>query len=88
MLRQACELREIAKVVWIPSKNNPADAMAKDQPSPAPRNWMCTNTLLIDVKSWVERMKSTSERCTELSKQEYGNPWGSWVSDYLPTYHV
>lgn len=56
ILRQAYELREIAKVAWIPSADNPADALTKDtNPSPALMNLMMTNPLSLKKKSWVER---------------------------------
>lgn len=48
------ELQKIATVVWVPSKDNPADAMTKELKSSALNNWM-TNKLYIDRKSWVER---------------------------------
>lgn len=32
------ELRNIAKVMWVPSRDNPADAMTKESPSTALKN--------------------------------------------------
>lgn len=55
MLRQAYELKEIAEVVWIPSAQNPADAMTKDNASFALKKLMDDNTVDISPKSWVER---------------------------------
>ena len=34
-LRQAYERREIAEVRWIPTKQNPADALTMEKPTPA-----------------------------------------------------
>lgn len=55
MLREAYELREIDDVVWIPSEDNPADALTKDSPTLALKRWMSTNRLSVNAKSWVER---------------------------------
>lgn len=45
--RTSEKLREISDFVWVSSKCNPVRAMTNDSPSPALRNWMHTNTLLI-----------------------------------------
>lgn len=54
-LREAYELREIADVSWIPSGDNPADALTKLSASPTLSKLMAENKLSILVKSWVER---------------------------------
>jgi hypothetical protein len=54
-LRQSYEQREIAEVVWIDGKSNPADAMTKSQPCQALRDLIDSNTIRIKAAGWVER---------------------------------
>lgn len=56
----------IAEVVWVPSSDNPADALTKDSASPALKNWMRTNELPIIAKSRVERKGTTDMDCTSV----------------------
>ena len=55
MLRQSYERREITKVFWIPTSQNPADAFTKARPTPALKQLMDENRLLLTPNSWVER---------------------------------
>lgn len=55
MLRQSYELREITEVVWIPSHQNPADGMTKDNACCALEKLICSNELDLQPKAWVER---------------------------------
>lgn len=59
MLRQAYELRELTEVIWIPSSQNPSDAMTKSNASGALERLIRTNRLEVDAKSWVERPDKT-----------------------------
>ena len=54
-LHQAYERREIIKVKWITSKNNPADAMTKAKPCQALKTLINTNKLNLKVIEWVEQ---------------------------------
>lgn len=51
LLRQSYELREIAEVVWVPSSDNPADALTKASPSTALATLMRSNNLTVIPKS-------------------------------------
>lgn len=54
-LRQMYERRELWKVRWINSNNNPADAITKATPNNSLENFLNTNELDIDVVGWVKR---------------------------------
>lgn len=54
-LRQAYEMKEIAKVVRIPSAQNPAEAMTKDNGSYALKELTNQNIVDISPKLWVDR---------------------------------
>lgn len=60
MMREAYEQRELTEIVWIPSEQNPADAMTKESPSPALDLLMTNNQINIQQKSWVERDNTKS----------------------------
>ena len=54
-LHQAYERREITKVKWISSNNNPADAITKAKPCQALKTLININKLDLKVNEWVER---------------------------------
>ena len=54
-LRQAYERREITKVKWISSGNNPVDAMTKAKPCQALKALIDTNKLNLQVIKWVKQ---------------------------------
>lgn len=66
VLRHAYELRDISKVVLVSTKDNPADALTKDSPSPVLMRWMLTNELTISAKSCGDRKVKTY---TDSNKQ-------------------
>ena len=57
LLRQCYERREIANVYWIPSEQNPADALTKDATGNALNELMMKNKIKITPNAWVERNK-------------------------------
>lgn len=67
MLREAYEMREIAEVIWIPSGENPADAMTKDAPCAAMHKLMANNALDLNFISWVKRQGYSKAIWTTLS---------------------
>jgi hypothetical protein len=72
-LRQSYERREIAEVVWIDGKSNPADAMTKAQPCQALQNLINSNTIQIEATGWVERMQDQREQPgTEDGREFFG----------------
>lgn len=54
MIQKAYERKEIAEVVWIPSSQNPADTMTKDNASLALKKLVDDNAVDISPMSWVE----------------------------------
>ena len=56
LLRQAYERREIAEVCWIPTEQNPADALTKEKPTPA-MSQLLQGTLKLTPNAWVERLE-------------------------------
>ena len=54
-LHQAYKQREITKVKWINSEDNPADAITKAKPCQALKTLIDTNKLNLKVIEWVER---------------------------------
>lgn len=59
LLRQAYERREIAEVRWIPTEQNPADALTKEKPTPA-MSQLLQGTLKLTPNAWVERLEPPS----------------------------
>ena len=59
LLRQAYERREIAEVRWIPTEQNPADALTKERPTPA-MSQLLGGTLKLTPNAWVERAELPS----------------------------
>lgn len=59
MLRQSYERREITEVLWIPTAQNPADAFTKAKTSPALKQLMMENRILLTPNAWVERSVPT-----------------------------
>lgn len=57
MLRQSYERREISDVYWIPTGQNPADALTKEKPSLALHKLMSSNQLTLTPNAWVHRSK-------------------------------
>lgn len=55
MPRQAYERNEIADVVWIPSAQNPAGAMSKENASSAFKKLIDDSTVDISLLSWAEK---------------------------------
>ena len=57
VLRDSYEKREITEIMWIPSGDNPADALTKSTPNAAGamRRLMDRNEVAIVPKGWVER---------------------------------
>lgn len=47
ILREAYELHEIAEIIWVPSSDNPADAMTKYSAKLALRMCMKTNAIAV-----------------------------------------
>jgi hypothetical protein len=56
-LRQSYERCEIAEVIWIDGKYNPADAMTKAHPCQALRDLIDNNRVNFRAAGWVEREK-------------------------------
>ena len=56
ILRQAYERREIAEVRWIPTEQNPADALTKEKATPA-IGQLLQGTLKLTPNAWVERFE-------------------------------
>ena len=54
LLRQEYERREIAEVCWIPTEQNPADALTKEKPTAAMRQ-LLQGTLKLTPNAWVDR---------------------------------
>ncbi len=48
ILRQSYEHRDIAEILRIPGRNNPADALAKSDSSPALTNLLNNNTMIVN----------------------------------------
>ena len=59
LLRQAYERREIAEVCWIPTEQNPADALTKEKPTAAMRQ-LLQGTLELTPNAWVDRLGAPS----------------------------
>jgi hypothetical protein len=55
LLRQAYERREITEVCWIPTEQNPADAMTKGRPTPALDKLLMRNRVELNPTAWVDR---------------------------------
>lgn len=55
MIRQAYETRELTEVIWIPSSQNPVDAMKKSSASVALEKLIRYNKFEVVAKSWVDR---------------------------------
>ena len=68
IIRQAYERREITEVCWIPTAQNPADAMTKEaeKATPALKALMDTNHLHLTPNAWVER---TNEHSPNIAPQ-------------------
>lgn len=56
-LSEAYELREITEVLWIPSHENPADALTKQVDSEALRLLIEENRVINNPNAWIERTK-------------------------------
>ena len=61
-LREAYELREIDEILWVPSKENPADALTNDTDSSALRMILEENRVDLNPNAWVERVKNNELR--------------------------
>lgn len=55
MMRQSYEFREISKIVWIPSAQNPANGMTKQNSSKALMHLLLTHKVSLDPKTWNEQ---------------------------------
>lgn len=60
ILRQFYELRESNEIVWIPSAENPADAINKQNASEALKNIIDSNHVKLTAKSCVNSATSSS----------------------------
>lgn len=69
MLRESYEMHEHTEVVWIPSSQNPANALTKEKRSQALHTLMKTNKVSVDPKVWVER-SSVKEICMTQNPQK------------------
>ncbi|KAI0998985.1 hypothetical protein K3495_g9207 [Podosphaera aphanis] len=54
-IREACELREIAEIVWIKGPSNPADSMTKSNSNRALEEMISSNRYQLEKEAWVER---------------------------------
>lgn len=70
MMRETYEQRETMEVVWIPSKQNPANTMKMKNSSSAVNLLMTSNRLNLQQKSWVERDSTTISMRAEILKSE------------------
>ena len=76
LLRQAYERREIAEVRWIPTEQNPADALTKEKPTPAMVQ-LLQGTLRLTPNAWVERSEPPSwarEKLHAMTDKMQGRP--------------
>jgi hypothetical protein len=55
-LRQSYERREITKICWINSEDNPADAFTKSSLNRALEHLIDRNELTVQVEGWVQRL--------------------------------
>lgn len=62
LLRERYELRELTEVVWIPSEENPADALTKENASPALMSLLQKNKISVNAKVWVDRPTKYSQK--------------------------
>jgi hypothetical protein len=53
---QLYKRREIAKIKWIDSDSNPANAITKSKPSTALKQLIDTNYIKLKAVEWVERV--------------------------------
>ena len=64
MLRQCYEKREIAEVLWIPGRQNPADGLTKKDPCSALRNLLLSNQILLSPNASIERPRRAKTTST------------------------
>ena len=71
--RQSYKRREVTKIKWIYSHNNPADSMTKSKASTALKTVIDTNRINLDTIEWVERANNIKNKGTETSLASENN---------------
>lgn len=82
ILHQAYERRELLKVFWIPTKQNPADSFTKLKTCTALRNLLENNHLELTPSAWVNLNTSPLRESYQSNIQQYSQKRKSRVSEY------
>lgn len=69
ILKEPYELRKLSEMAWIPSAQNPVDAMIKINASNELETLMKYNKIYLDKESWVERPGFQLDAVSETTKK-------------------